>query len=72
MKRGNGGKKTNTEKLTYRGKERGGESRRPIREAAGCVDGYCRNSANNGGNPLFNSCDEVRLINLLGVLFVRY
>ena len=59
MKRGNGGVKTNTEKLTYRGKERGGERRRPIREKAGCVEGYCANLIKKGGDPLFNSCDEV-------------
>jgi hypothetical protein len=59
MKRGNGGVKTNTEKLTYRGKERGGESRGPIRQKAGCVQGYCADLIKNGASPSLNSCDEV-------------
>jgi len=56
MKRGNGGEATNTAKLTYRGKEKGGESRGPIRRAAGCVRGYC---SKNNPDPALNSCDEV-------------
>lgn len=61
MRRNNGGKTTNTAILTYRGKEKGGESRGPIRRQAGCVRGYCSKTENNGGDPANNSCDEVKI-----------
>jgi len=58
MELGNG-KKVNAEKLTYRGREKDGYPRGPVRKAAGCVEGYCANIIKNGGNPAFDSCDEV-------------
>lgn len=59
MKRGNGGVARNSEVLTYRGKEID-YPRDDVRKAAGCVDGYCKKIIAAGGDPTFNSCDEVR------------
>ncbi|KAL0953788.1 hypothetical protein HGRIS_004972 [Hohenbuehelia grisea] len=57
----NGLRGKNTEVLTYSGPANTRElkaAKKAKRRAAGCVDRFCRNPLNNGGNSKLNSCDE--------------